>query len=88
MADYFHYDPSFPLALIFFVIFSLSLNLHVYQVVTTRVWFFLPFLLGSLCKCSFHSGQVNRELTMGIHQSRPQHSSVEPSVRKKRPTTR
>ncbi|WXC51064.1 hypothetical protein QX201_010769 [Fusarium graminearum] len=27
---------------------GLSLNLHVYQVVTTRVWFFLPFLLGSL----------------------------------------
>jgi hypothetical protein len=48
MANYFHYDPSFPLAIIFFIIFTLSLNVHVYQIIKTGVWFFLPFLVGCL----------------------------------------
>ncbi|KAG8664767.1 uncharacterized protein FPOAC1_013547 [Fusarium poae] len=48
MVNYFHYEPSFPLATIFVIVFTLSSNLHIYQIIEKRTWFFIPFVIGSL----------------------------------------
>ncbi|KAH6977827.1 RTA1 like protein-domain-containing protein [Fusarium venenatum] len=71
MANYFHYDPSFLVAILFFIIFTVSLNVHVYQVVTTRVWFFLPFLAGCVFEsmafiCRAVSAKEAPDYTVGV----------------------
>ncbi|KAJ3549180.1 hypothetical protein NM208_g79 [Fusarium decemcellulare] len=46
--SYYNYDPSLAAAIIFIIIFAISSILHLYQIIKTRTWFFIPFLLGSL----------------------------------------
>lgn len=46
---YYKYDPSLAAAVIFILGFSVSSLMHVYQIWKTKTWFFIPFLIGSLC---------------------------------------
>ncbi|KAM6522980.1 hypothetical protein FALCPG4_012587 [Fusarium falciforme] len=48
MVNYYRYEPSLAASIIFFVIFALSSALHLYQIIQTRTWYFLPFFVGSL----------------------------------------
>ncbi|KAM0227201.1 hypothetical protein ACHAPO_011738 [Fusarium lateritium] len=48
MVNYYRYEPSLPVSIIFVVIFSLSSALHLFQIIKTRTWFFFPFLVGSI----------------------------------------
>ncbi|KAK2669649.1 Fungal transcription factor [Fusarium oxysporum f. sp. vasinfectum] len=48
MVNYYRYEPSLPASIIFIVIFALSSTLHLFQIIKTRTWFFLPFLVGSI----------------------------------------
>ncbi|KAF5597978.1 RTM1 [Fusarium pseudoanthophilum] len=48
MVNYYRYEPSLPISIIFIVIFALSSALHLFQIIKTRTWFFLPFLVGSI----------------------------------------
>ncbi|KAJ4258780.1 hypothetical protein NW762_007867 [Fusarium torreyae] len=48
MVNYYRYEPSLPAAIIFIVILGSSSILHLFQVLKTKSWFFLPFLVGSL----------------------------------------
>ncbi|KAH6980215.1 RTA1 like protein-domain-containing protein [Fusarium venenatum] len=48
MVNYYRYEPSLPVSIIFVVVFSLSSALHLIQIIKTRTWFFLPFLVGSV----------------------------------------
>ncbi|KAI3576652.1 RTA1 like protein-domain-containing protein [Fusarium oxysporum f. sp. albedinis] len=48
MVNYYRYEPSLPASIIFIVIFALSSALHLFQIIKTRTWFFLPFLVGSI----------------------------------------
>ncbi|KAF5557611.1 protein RTM1 [Fusarium napiforme] len=48
MVNYYRYEPSLPISIIFIVIFALSSALHLFQIIKTRAWFFLPFLVGSI----------------------------------------
>ncbi|KAM0558038.1 hypothetical protein ACHAPJ_005205 [Fusarium lateritium] len=48
MMNYYRYEPSLPAAIIFIVIFGISSVLHLFQIMKTKTWFFLPFLVGSL----------------------------------------
>ncbi|WZH40877.1 RTA1 like protein-domain-containing protein [Fusarium acuminatum] len=48
MVNYYRYEPSLPTSIIFIVIFALSSALHLFQIIKTSTWFFLPFLAGSI----------------------------------------
>jgi hypothetical protein len=46
------YQPSMAGAAIFIVLFALSAIYHAFLLVTHRTWYFIPFVVGCLCKCS------------------------------------
>lgn len=46
---FYYYTPSTVAAVIFTVLFGLSSLLHFYQLVRTRTWFMIPFLIGAIC---------------------------------------
>lgn len=46
----YRYDPSMTAAVIFIILFSAISALHTYQLVRTKTWFFIPFLIGGYCK--------------------------------------
>jgi hypothetical protein len=52
----YHYDPSFAAAVAFIAVFSLSTLLHIWQSVRRRTWYFVPFVVGGLCK-NFNLGK-------------------------------
>ncbi|EED22361.1 conserved hypothetical protein [Talaromyces stipitatus ATCC 10500] len=45
---FYYYTPSNAAAVIFIVLFGLSSLLHFYQLVQTRTWFMIPFLIGAI----------------------------------------
>lgn len=48
--SYYHYDPSLGGELTFTVIFALITIGHLAWIVTKKTWYFIPFLIGCLCK--------------------------------------
>ncbi|KAI6750575.1 hypothetical protein HG530_014856 [Fusarium avenaceum] len=58
MVNYYRYEPSLPASIIFIVIFALSSALHLFQIIKTRTWFFLPFLVGSVFETVGFIGRV------------------------------
>ena len=46
----YHYEPSKVAAIIFVALFAITTVLHIYQLVRNRVWYFIPFVVGGLCK--------------------------------------
>jgi hypothetical protein len=48
----YEYSPSKVGAIIFIVLFALSTLFHIFQLVTKRTWYFIPFVIGGLCE--FH----------------------------------
>lgn len=55
----YRYDPSMAAAVIFIILFFLVSTLHLYQMVRTRTWIFIPFVLGGFCKSS--NSSANRD---------------------------
>lgn len=47
---YFHYDPSLAAAALFVALFGITSIVHTYQLVKSRTWYFIPFLVGCLGK--------------------------------------
>jgi len=47
---FYHYDPNLPAAIIFAVLFALSSSFHCFQLIKTKTWFYIPMLIGGLCK--------------------------------------
>lgn len=45
---FYYYDPSTAAGAIFVVLFGLSTVLHFYQLIRTRTWFMIPFLIGGI----------------------------------------
>lgn len=45
-------------AVIFIITFSTSSLLHAFQIIKTKTWFFIPFLVGSLCESPVTSNLV------------------------------
>ncbi|KAF2684556.1 RTA1 like protein [Lentithecium fluviatile CBS 122367] len=43
---YFRYDPSMVAAVLFIVLFLAITAIHIYQMIRTRVWIFIPFVIG------------------------------------------
>ncbi|KAH8629761.1 hypothetical protein IG631_14338 [Alternaria alternata] len=46
----YRYNPSMAAAVIFIVLFLLITALHFYQMMRTRTWIFIPFVIGGVCK--------------------------------------
>jgi hypothetical protein len=51
----FRYNPSMAAAVIFIILFLLISTLHLYQMVRTRTWIFIPFVLGGFCMSTARS---------------------------------
>lgn len=43
------YQPNLAAAIIFLVLFGIAAALHSYQMIRTRTWFMIPFVLGAVC---------------------------------------
>ena len=56
---YYYYEPSMPAAIIFAVLFALATSLHFYQMLRTKTWFMIPFLVGGICKHTLRVHFVN-----------------------------
>lgn len=49
--EYYKYDPSVAAAVIFVILFLCSTAFHIWQMIKRRTYFFIPFIIGGLCKC-------------------------------------
>lgn len=45
-----HYVPSMPGAVIFIILFIVATAAHSYRMFRFRQWFYIPFILGCICK--------------------------------------
>ncbi|KAJ5636656.1 RTA1-domain-containing protein [Penicillium longicatenatum] len=55
---FYYYTPSAAAAAIFVVLFGLSTLLHFYQLVRTRTWFMIPFLIGGILETIGYIGRL------------------------------
>ncbi|KAJ5638831.1 RTA1-domain-containing protein [Penicillium herquei] len=55
---YYYYNPSEAAACIFVVLFGLSTLMHFYQLVRTRTWFMIPFLIGGILETIGYVGRL------------------------------
>lgn len=49
-----HYVPSMPGAIIFLILFIVAAAAHSYRMFRFRQWFYIPFILGCICKFGTH----------------------------------
>lgn len=57
--EYYRYDPSLAAAAIFVALFLLVTGLHLYQLLRTRTWYFIPFVIGGCCTFSVNFCEVH-----------------------------
>ncbi|KAL5323481.1 hypothetical protein ACEPPN_008018 [Leptodophora sp. 'Broadleaf-Isolate-01'] len=55
----YRYDPSLVAAIIFIVCFVLTTFFHLYQLVRTRTWYFIPLCIGGFCGGILSSGSLS-----------------------------
>jgi hypothetical protein len=48
----YRYDPSIGAAAVFIILFLAAAGIHTFQVVRTRAWFVIPFVVGGHCESS------------------------------------
>lgn len=51
----YRYDPSMAAAVLFIILFLLITAIHSYQMFRTRVWIFIPFVIGGYCTSASNS---------------------------------
>ncbi|KAL3299935.1 rta1 domain-containing protein [Colletotrichum asianum] len=56
--NFYRYDPSLPAAIIIAVCFGLSAAGHAFQLVKTRTWYFIPFLIGCIVEVVGYAGRA------------------------------
>ncbi|GFF78953.1 protoporphyrin uptake protein 1 [Aspergillus udagawae] len=55
---FYHYDPSMAGAVIFVILFSITTLWHAFQLIRTRTWFFIPFLIGGIFETIGYAGRA------------------------------
>ncbi|RHZ61810.1 uncharacterized protein CDV56_107079 [Aspergillus thermomutatus] len=55
---FYRYDPSMAGAVIFVILFSITTIWHAFQLVHTRTWFFIPFLMGGIFEIIGYVGRA------------------------------
>jgi hypothetical protein len=48
---YYRYDPSMAGAVLFILLFMATTFYHTFQLLKTRTWLFIPFVVGEFCEC-------------------------------------
>ena len=56
--QYYYYEPSMPAAIIFVVLFGLATLLHMFQMLKSRTWFLIPFVIGCIFEAMGYAGRV------------------------------
>lgn len=77
----YRYDPSMAGAVIFVLAFIATTALHFYQMIRTKTYFFVPFVIGGLFEVIGY-GAVSLDLHESIHTNSSRSSSVPSQVRK------
>ncbi|TGO79317.1 hypothetical protein BELL_0036g00050 [Botrytis elliptica] len=54
----YHYEPSTAASCVFVVLFGVSAILHIYQLVSKRTWYFIPFVIGGLFEAIGYVGRL------------------------------
>lgn len=57
---FYRYDPSMGGAILFTLLFIGTTFYHMFQLFRTRAWYFVPFVVGGICKCDL-------ALTLDLH---------------------
>ena len=66
----YRYNPSMAAAIIFIILFFLITALHFYQMMRTRTWIFIPFVIGGVCKLHLMFVFAVKRLANDLSQSR------------------
>ncbi len=46
----YEYEPSKVAPIVFIALFGITIAIHTFQLVRRRTWYFIPFVIGGLCK--------------------------------------
>jgi hypothetical protein len=49
----YRYNPSLATAVVFILLFVFTTAMHSYQLLRTRTWYFIPFIVGGFCELVF-----------------------------------
>ncbi len=55
---YYRYEPSLAAAAIFVSLFALASAIHLFQMIRTRTWFMIPFIIGAVLEAAGYVGRV------------------------------
>jgi hypothetical protein len=58
----YHYSPSKVAAIVFIALFGITTILHIFQLSRKRTWYFIPFVIGGLCKSTLPFQNVPERL--------------------------
>lgn len=47
---YYYFEPSLPAAILFVILFGLATIAHSFQMLRSRTWFMIPFVIGGICE--------------------------------------
>lgn len=47
---YYRYQPSLAAAILFTILFFLTTSAHLFQLIQKKNWYFIPLLIGGICK--------------------------------------
>lgn len=72
----YRYYPSQVAAIVFVILFALTTILHIFQLIKKRTWYFIPLVVGGLCKYHIISPDNEHVLTLFV-QLKPLGSSDE-----------
>jgi hypothetical protein len=50
---FYRYDPNMAAAVLFTLLFIGTTGYHIFQMFKSRTWFFVPFVIGGICLCTF-----------------------------------
>ena len=55
---FYYYEPSMTAAILFTILFGLTTLVHAFQLVRSKTWFMIPFLIGGIFECVGYIGRV------------------------------
>ncbi|KAK0913317.1 hypothetical protein LTR02_002362 [Friedmanniomyces endolithicus] len=56
--EYYHYLPSMGAAVLFIILFGLVTSLHLFQMIRSRTWFMIPFVIGGIFETIGYIGRA------------------------------
>lgn len=63
----YRYDPSMAAAVIFIIMFMIITALHVYQLVKTKTWFFICFVIGGFSKAHLSHSILGSRISANLY---------------------